>query len=590
MYYQGLRILRVLKEKMEKNGETGPANTLTIGTVEKGTKPSATITGDAPNQILNLVLPTGETAEIEALKAKHAQEISALENLIPTGQASGESITINDSAEYKFKKFGVGGNSKQETRSGKNLFDASKISNSKIIVSDNGKTITMPIFTTGNGSETSGSTLKRLCPNLSIGDVVFLKFDRNLGITYNNFIYLTKTQEQWANGSSKTITQEMLDSVVILYGNRYTSGETGQCILTNFRIVKNADDEWEQYGASPSPEFPSEIKNVTGNVKVKVEGKNRFDKSIYTNSIYNGYFLKNILKVGQNYTISFKNIENKTYGFLIKSRAGAAMISDMFEKFSKTAVTFNYTQAMYDKGYTLFIISMSDYQPLSIDEINNMDIQLELGSTATDYEPYKSQVVTFPLAEGQKLMLGDYLADDGIHHKRKQIVLDGTEGYINQAQGVDSIFYTAFKVQDMRENSELLCSHFRNSKNIEDVKMNIGIGALYENYIYFGIDVETIGATADMTLAQKTEKWKSYLAEQKANGTPIVIEYYLAEEEIEPYTTEQREAYNKIKELYSYKGTTHITCENEVSCIFQTGYYKDLETILNNMQAQILAE
>ena len=69
-----------------------------------------------------------------------------------------------------------------------------------------------------------------------------------------------------------------------------------------------------------------------------------------------------------------------------------------------------------------------------------------------------------------------------------------------------------------------------------------------------------------------------------------IVEYELAEEETVPYTEEQREAYNKIKELYSYKGTTHITCENEVSCIFQTGYYKDLETILNNMQAQILAE
>lgn len=59
-------------------GKTGPANSLTIGTVEKGAVPSATITGEAPNQVLNLVLPTGETAEIEALKE---EQITQNENI-----------------------------------------------------------------------------------------------------------------------------------------------------------------------------------------------------------------------------------------------------------------------------------------------------------------------------------------------------------------------------------------------------------------------------------------------------------------------------------------------------------------------------
>ena len=41
-------------------GATGPANTLTIGTVTSGTEVSATITGEAPNQVLNLVLKQGD--------------------------------------------------------------------------------------------------------------------------------------------------------------------------------------------------------------------------------------------------------------------------------------------------------------------------------------------------------------------------------------------------------------------------------------------------------------------------------------------------------------------------------------------------
>lgn len=41
-------------------GDVGPANTLTIGTVTSGIEASATITGEAPNQVLNLVLKQGD--------------------------------------------------------------------------------------------------------------------------------------------------------------------------------------------------------------------------------------------------------------------------------------------------------------------------------------------------------------------------------------------------------------------------------------------------------------------------------------------------------------------------------------------------
>ena len=44
-------------------GPAGPANTLTIGTVTKGTDAAATITGSAPNQTLNLVLPKGDKGD-----------------------------------------------------------------------------------------------------------------------------------------------------------------------------------------------------------------------------------------------------------------------------------------------------------------------------------------------------------------------------------------------------------------------------------------------------------------------------------------------------------------------------------------------
>ena len=46
-----------------EKGDIGLSNTLTIGVVSKGDEASANITGDSPNQILNLVLPKGDKGD-----------------------------------------------------------------------------------------------------------------------------------------------------------------------------------------------------------------------------------------------------------------------------------------------------------------------------------------------------------------------------------------------------------------------------------------------------------------------------------------------------------------------------------------------
>lgn len=95
-----------------EKGDTVP-NTLTIGNVSSGETPSATITGTAPNQVLNLVLPKGEKGEkgdkgdsptivqttgtsTIALMSQDAvtKEINALNSKIPTFSLDGTTLTI----------------------------------------------------------------------------------------------------------------------------------------------------------------------------------------------------------------------------------------------------------------------------------------------------------------------------------------------------------------------------------------------------------------------------------------------------------------------------------------------------------------
>lgn len=60
-YIGSTGIVADIAQAVDVRGASGPANTLAIGAVTSGASPSATITGTAPNQTLNLVLQKGDT-------------------------------------------------------------------------------------------------------------------------------------------------------------------------------------------------------------------------------------------------------------------------------------------------------------------------------------------------------------------------------------------------------------------------------------------------------------------------------------------------------------------------------------------------
>lgn len=91
-------------------------------------------------------------------------------------------------------------------------------------------------------------------------------------------------------------------------------------------------------------------------------------------------------------------------------------------------------------------------------------IMIEKGMVVTDYEPHQQQTEYFPLSEGQKLYKNSYLVDDGIHHSRKQVVLDGTEtGWYTLANqtGTNTSYFCILK-SDMKKASTLICDKFIN--------------------------------------------------------------------------------------------------------------------------------
>ena len=205
--------------------------------------------------------------------------------------------------------------------------------------------------------------------------------------------------------------------------------------------------------------------------------------------------------------------------------------------------------------------------------------QLERNTEKTTSEEHKQQIIVFPFKKGQRLMEGDYLAEDGIHHKRKQTVLDGTENWDTLAaqKGNNTSFFYYIK-PDMKKASSIICNQFINrtvwSTDVE------GIQSITNNAIKLRINTSRASTVSEL---------KALLAAQKEAGTPVTIEYELAEEEVETYRDEQKEAWKQIKNTRSYEGQTNIFSTDEISPNFEVTARRNLNAILNSLQAQILA-
>ena len=216
-------------------------------------------------------------------------------------------------------------------------------------------------------------------------------------------------------------------------------------------------------------------------------------------------------------------------------------------------------------------------------EIQNVEGNVNVSVCNTDKT--EQQIVTFPLAQNQKLMLGDYLASDGIHHVRKQVELDGTEDwqqynnrlYLYIEDAINTISST--EIPNIKSNM-FIATNFNNMSNNPDNAISYNL--LGNEDQHKGISFYSNKYFTDVSAL------KSWLASQKEAGTPIIIEYELAEEEIEAYTEEQKAAYEELMNMKAFEGETNIYSTNEISPIFKVTAIKDFNSIITQLNQLIL--
>ena len=89
------------------NGADGQNNTLTIGTVTTGVNPSATITGESPAQVLNLVLPKGDTGATGQAGADGITPTVSVGTTTTLPAGSSATVTNSGTATNVILNFGI---------------------------------------------------------------------------------------------------------------------------------------------------------------------------------------------------------------------------------------------------------------------------------------------------------------------------------------------------------------------------------------------------------------------------------------------------------------------------------------------------
>ena len=345
-----------------------------------------------------------------------------------------------------------------------------------------------------------------------------------------------------------------------------------------------------QTETSPSPNYPSEIKNCGDNI-------NRFDKS----TIKTGYYLDSAGAevANTNYAITdyieVEENENYTYqGLNITASFGA---KGAYYDSSKQFVS---SLDLNAEDTIILIPENVKYVKFTIRTTNNNQdtFKIEKGSIATPYSPYncgsvdikvenedEEKIITFPLKEGQLLHAGDYLTSDGVHHVKQTCVFDGTENIIiaYNDETIDS-----FRIAINSKYNQMLgyqiddkCSHFKNLGHTPAWGRQANTFALSsEGYLYIFFEKNKI--------TSETEA-KNWIAEQYNNGTPLTAEGTLEEEYVESYTEEQQAVYNELKNLILYKGYNYITCIDETKCKMKLTYRPDNNIKIKSLEERIAA-
>lgn len=354
---------------------------------------------------------TAKIAEYDAHVSELQSQVDDLTTLVETelesNEVEGTEIDVSDSAEYRGPVM-PGANLEQEQLSGKNLLNlpngtyssngiTAVVQDGKITL--NGTATTTSFLAIPFVHEYDGSTYSISANNEdTIGDTTGSGDFASVRISG-----VTTTQAILGN---KNVTKTFTLSGT---KNDFTIRTGAGLTYNNFVIYPQLEigqpTSYEPYcggQASPNPDYPQSIKVVTGDNVVKHVGKNLLNLTSITEntSSQSANLEKGLITIswdaGFNLDLSdiISNLDSsKIYTISFKHKGDALYLRNKKDNSTNilgTNVDSNYTT------YSLNLTNINEFQFRFVRKSNTgtayiRDIQIEQGSTATPYEPYREE-------------------------------------------------------------------------------------------------------------------------------------------------------------------------------------------------------
>lgn len=318
----------------------------------------------------------------------------------------------------------------------------------------------------------------------------------------------------------------------------------------------------------PTPDTPIGIENISESVEIKNVNKNFLNEpSVY--KLYQYEFNKPLLLKAGTYILSADKIEtNGANKSLInfKNVDGVNKSTYLSSTALSTTVTFEKDIVSYSS------FSQNNYDNSAGITTTFTNLMLRKSTDDDSYAEHKESIVTFPLAEGQKLYKDTYLADDGIHHKRKQFILPNNTGGYNSDF---NWYYLSFSALGISIKPTTLLSNYFKYYTSQDFA--------YNNKTDEGISLQSTHILIRVDGLSSQEEYRNWLSEHN-----VIVEHETKEEEIVPYTEEQQVAYNKLKTFAMFKGVNNIEVSSSIE-VSETSieYYSDEVVSLDNYKFEV---
>lgn len=490
--------------------------------------------------------------------------------------AQAEEMTLNDTGVAPLE-IGLKGNTYQETTTGKNLirfpYDATSGTYGNVAVTiNNDGSVTF----SGTGNDTAYVNIITQGNKIHLGAGTYTLSTKNAGIeftirdTAGNLGYIARTQ------TSATFTLSEAKDVYLYFAvkNGISYNVTAYPMLE----TGSSATEWEKptNGAAPNPDFSMPVQVVTGNNTIKVNNKNLFDgfRDLDSQTYVDGVLTITGWKVpksnyykaipNQSYTFSFVSTQNNTRWYLQE-------LDENYTELYSTAKhgSSNQTFTLHNET-KYFSILFNLGNPSSINyPVTISNIQLELGTTATEYTPYQSQNYPINLGTLELCKIGtyqDYLYKSGEnwykHTEIKKHTFIGNETenwskYTNtDSQGNTygfSISLPNTPLQVTNVSNFALSNYFKqNNRNAVSVIDTKGIYLGNGDTLYLKIDQSLVSGGTTTNL-------KTWLTTHNTD-----VYYVLATPTEEQITNaELIEQLEAILNAVSYEDQTNISQEND---------------------------